>query len=1014
MSAVNLILIAPCSLLVGAALQIFVAKLVSARTKGILAALFCLPSLIAVAAMVRLVQAGQAIDVNVSSWDGPLALVLHVDALSVLFGLMGAGIGGFVLLYSISYMAHDKSATRFYATMLVFIGAFIGLVYSANLFIFYLCWEVVGLCSFSLVGFWYTNREAVNGARKVLLMTHIAGYGLLAAILVIYHRTGSALWTDPAVAHAFTGGVFLLMVLALVAKSVQVPLHTWIPEAMAAPTPVSALLHAACYVKAGVYLAARMHSFGAWPAAWGDTVMWIGTVTMAVGVMYAMVQTDLKRMLAFSTVSQIGYMMMGIGIGTPLAITAGLLHCLNHGFFKGGLFLTAGSVQHAAGTRDMNQLGGLAQRMPRTTLSWLIGVGSMMGFPLMSGFASKWMLYAAALQAGQVAPAVIAWAVSLGTVFLGVKATSAVFLGPLPDKIKDAHESPASMVWGMGFLAAGSIILGIAPQLAVNTLLNPILRAFSLTAIHVTWFGFSPDTGAFSTTGGLVLAVVSLVVGGGIYALAYVARPVTATAGGGPAMAGAGGGVFTGGEPLPDGDRLSASDFSSIFQQNWKSFFRWSNVDRVYLAVWDGLQAVSRALGVVVGWMERNSVALVVVFAATMFAFVRWGMPSPLGAHEGGAMPMPPVLIAAIAMAAAGLLLASLVSGAKQRIPAWFCMLVVGGLTVGGLLVANPWLRLGLLETATFLTVVRVWISARTRAAKFTYLAVVSVSALCAIGSELLASQPNQGWSRALLLTGILVKLAAVPMLFWLLSLADELPALVLGLIIAVVDMAAFGEFMTSAMTLNSVLVPQSLWLWAAALTSFVAALLMLTQRSLKRLLVLSTMEDAGFLLLGLASVTWMQTTSGLQGAIFAASTHALAKALLFASLSAPEAAGELETGPVGLASRYPVSAFGFLFGMLAMLGVPPLLGFLGRWRLYDAALQFHPALAAVFILSSILALVAYVLALTRNWWGPAQADSPAGRKEPFLLKSAIVGLAVVLLATGVWPHLLQLLQGGR
>ena len=293
---------------------------------------------------------------------------------------MGTGLGAFVLLYSIGYMAHDKSATRFFATMLVFIGGFVGLVYSANLFIFYLCWELVGLCSFSLVGFWYTNREAVAGARKVLLMTHIAGYGLLAAILVVYHRTGSALWTDPHVAHAFTGGVFVLMLVALVAKSVQVPLHTWIPEAMAAPTPVSALLHAACYVKAGVYLACRMHSFGAWPVnggfAWGSaSLVWIGTVTMAVGVMYAMVQTDLKRMLAFSTVSQIGYMMMGIGIGTPLAIAAGLLHCLNHGFFKGGLFLTAGSVQHAAGTRDMNKLGGLAGKMPQTTLSWLIGVG---------------------------------------------------------------------------------------------------------------------------------------------------------------------------------------------------------------------------------------------------------------------------------------------------------------------------------------------------------------------------------------------------------------------------------------------------------------------------------------------------------------------------------------------------------------------------------------------------------------------------------------------------------------
>ena len=395
--------------------------------------------------------------------------------------------------------------------MLVFIGGFVGLVFSANLFIFYLCWEVVGLCSFSLVGFWYTNPEAVSGARKVLLMTHIAGYGLLAAILVIYPRTGSALWTDPAVAHAFTGGVFFLMLVALVAKSVQFPLHTWIPEAMAAPTPVSALLHAACYVKAGVYLAVRMHSFGPWPNArlGQSSLIWVGTVTMAVGVMYAMVQTDLKRMLAFSTVSQIGYMMLGIGIGTPLAIAAGLLHCLNHGFFKGGLFLTAGSVQHASGTRDMNKLGGLAQKMPQTTLSWLIGVGSMMGIPLMSGFASKWMLYAAALQAGWAVPAMVAWAASLGTVFLGAKATSAVFLGPLTEATKDAHESPPTMVWGMGFLAAGSVILGVAPQLAVNYLLNPILGALQLAAVQVTWFGLSSDAGSFSTMGGLVLAVVS-------------------------------------------------------------------------------------------------------------------------------------------------------------------------------------------------------------------------------------------------------------------------------------------------------------------------------------------------------------------------------------------------------------------------------------------------------------------------------------------------------------------------
>jgi multicomponent Na+:H+ antiporter subunit A len=961
----------------------------------------------------------QSVDMQMGAWDGPLALVLHVDALSILFAFMGASIGGLVLLYSIGYMAHDKAATRFYCAMLVFIGGFISLVFSANLFIFYLCWEVVGLCSFSLVGFWYTNREAVAGARKVLLMTHIAGYGLLGAILVLYHRTGSALWTDPNLAHNFTTSIFLLMLVALVAKSVQVPLHTWIPEAMAAPTPVSALLHAACYVTSGVYLAARMHSFGVWPMAWGATLIWIGTVTMAVGVMYAMVQTDLKRMLAFSTVSQIGYMMMGIGIGTPLAITAGLLHCLNHGFFKGGLFLTAGSVQHASGTRDMNKLGGLAQKMPHTTLSWLIGIGAMMGIPLMSGFASKWMLYAAALQAGWAVPAMVAWAASLGTVFLGAKATSAVFLGPLTEATKDAHESPPTMVWGMNLLAAGTVVLGIAPQLAVNYLLNPIMGALGLGAVQVTWFGLSSDAGSFSTAGGLVLAIISIVLGGIIYAVAYAARQTPATVAvtaGGAAMASSGGGIFTGGEPLSDQGRLTAGDFSDIFLQHWHSFFRWSNVDRVYLAVWSGLQAVSRALGVLVSWMERYAAILVVVLAALILAAVRWLVPGVATLPAGASIPVPQMLVAACAIAAVALILAAL-SHIKTRTLS-ILMVLVGAAAVAGLAVTDPWLRLGLLELGALLTIPLVWQTARTRSAKLTYVAVVVISALTLVASDLLLERGQPDWARALLLTSVCVKLAAVPLFFWLLKLADELPAVVLGLIIAVVDMAAFGELYIAVHASPGLFTPTALWLGFAAATSFLAALLMLTQRSLKRLLVLSTVEDVGFLLLGIASATALGTT----GALVAATTHALAKALLFTCLAGPEAARLLEGNHTGLITRYPVSAFGFLFGMLAMLGIPPTIGFIGRWKLYETAVQIGWPLGAIFILSSILALIAYVLALTGIWWGPpSNADSPphevepiTDAKEPFVLKSTVVLLVALILAAGIWPSLLDIVKWGR
>jgi len=1008
MTAATLIVLAPCSLLFGALLQILVARCCSARVKGILAVLTCLPAVFAVIGMLPYIHAGQAVDVNLFGWDGPFALVLHVDALSVLFAFMGSCLGAIVLLYSVGYMAHDLAATRFYFSMLIFIGGFIGLVYSANLLFFYLCWEVIGLCSFTLVGFWYTNPESVAGARKVLLMTHIAGYGLLAAILIVFHRTGSMLWTDPAVARAFGGGIFVLMLISLIAKSVQVPLHTWIPEAMAAPTPVSALLHAACYVKAGVYLAARMHSFGAWPASFSTTVVWVGTITMAVGVMYAMVQTDLKRMLAFHTVSQIGYMITGLGIGSPLAITAGLLHCLNHGFFKGGLFLSAGSVQHATGTRDMNQLGGLAQKMPRTTFAWLISVGSMMGIPLLSGFTSKWMLYTAALQAGWTIPALVAWAVSLGTVFSCVKATDAVFLGPVTEKTKDAQESPLTMQWGLMLIAAGSLVLGVAPQLAVNYFLNPILAALGMGAgIQVTWFGLFGSAGSFSTTGGLVLALVSLAPGILILAMGHVDRPAMVT-GGEVVLAGVGGGdIFTGGQFLGDDGRFTAHDFSNTFEKKWKTFFRWTNVDRVYLGVWQGLLAVSRELAVLVSWMESNATVLVVLFAAALLAGVRWLTPVSQSTEALAAPPMPGLLVAGCFVAACALILVALTQAKWRRLSP--LMVLTSASTLAGLALSAPWQRLGLLELGALLTIALVWQSARSNTARMVYATVVVVSATCLISSDLLLDRGQPDWARALLLTSIAVKLAAVPLLFWLLKLADDLPALVLGVIIAVVDMAAFGELYILAQVSPWTLSPQGLWLVMAAATALIASLLMLSQRSLKRLLVLSTVEDCGFLLLGIASANVL----GYSGVLYAAATHSLAKALLFVCLSAPEAAGELNDECTGLTSRYPVSGFGFLFGMLAMLGVPPTLGFIGRWRLYETALQVSPLLLAVFVLSSILALIAYVLALTRNWWGTARGSDPPVR-EPVFLQGTIVVLVVLLVTAGLWPDVLQMFYWGR
>jgi formate hydrogenlyase subunit 3/multisubunit Na+/H+ antiporter MnhD subunit len=585
------------------------------------------------------------------------------------------------------------------------------------------------------------------------------------------------------------------------------------------------------------------------------------------------------------------------------------------------------------------------------------------------------------------------------------------------------------MIWGMGFLAVGSVVLGVAPQLAVNYFLNPILMALGMgTGVHVTWLGLSADAGSFSSTGGLVLALVSLVVGGAIYLVAYAVRPASS----GAAMAGAGlgvptdgsmsvgwagGGVFTGGEPLGEQGRLTAGDFSEIFQEHWHSFFRWSNVDQVYLAMWRGLRAVSRALGVVVSWMERRATLLLVVFAAAIFVLARWIVPGVAPTHIPAVMPleqMPLMLICAVGLAALALFVAALAGPASRRfIPQLFppLLFLIGGLTIIGLLIPQAQMRLGALELAALLTVVLVWQTARSRAAKFAYLAVVLLSAGSMIASDLLADRGALEAARAFLLTGVAVKLALVPLFFWLLALADEVPALVLGIIIAVVDMAAFGEFLLGAQTIPALLTPQPLFFYAATLTSLVAALLMLTQRSLKRLLVLSTVEDVGFLLLGAASAS----TLGQNGAIIAASTHALAKALLFICLAAPEADGALAVEPVALAVRYPVSAFGFLFGMLAMLGIPPTLGFIGRWRLYSAAYQVGFCPLTIFIVSSILALIAYTLALTRNWWGPPPDPPPQSvAREPFLIKAVIVVLVAILLIAGIWPHGLQILMGVR
>jgi NADH:ubiquinone oxidoreductase subunit 2 (subunit N) len=256
---------------------------------------------------------------------------------------------------------------------------------------------------------------------------------------------------------------------------------------------------------------------------------------------------------------------------------------------------------------------------------------------------------------------------------------------------------------------------------------------------------------------------------------------------------------------------------------------------------------------------------------------------------------------------------------------------------------------------------------------------------------------------------GFFLKLGLVPFFLWLPKVAEQVPALVAGLVICVLDIAAFGELCVVAKAAPWVLEPKGLWMGIAALSALTGALLMLAQRDLKRLLALSTVEDIGFLCFGVASFSAI----GFEGAVIGAATHAVAKALLFISLSSPEANGELSAESRGLASRYPLSAAGFLVGMLAVLGIPPTMGFAGRWRLYECAAQLGMGWMSVLIVASMLALIAYVRALTGMWWGPAQSAEAAAQPESAVARTGIVCLATLLVLAGVFPFGLEFFMRG-
>ncbi len=1046
----NQLVILPIAVLfAGAALQAVCSRLVSARTKGWLAFATSLASLAAVLVLWPTVYRGHALDLSLPVWTGPLALTFHVDGLSQLFALMGAGIGAAVLLYSIGYMAEDRAATRFYIFMQIFIAGLIAFVYASNLLLMYACWELIGLCSFLLVGFWYTQREAAAGARKVLVMTHIAGYALLAAILILFARTGATLWTDPKVSAAFTTGIFALMLIAAVAKSVQFPLHTWIPSAMAAPTPVSALLHAACYVKAGVYLVARMHSITPWPASWQTTVVWLGTATMLIGVLFAMVQHDAKRLLAYHTVSQIGYMMLGIGLGTPLGVAAGLLHCLNHGLFKGGLFLGAGAVQHETGTRDMDELGGLGRHMPRTTVLWLISAASIAGVPLFNGFVSKWLIYVAALRAGFAVPALIAWIVSIFTMFSFMKASSGIFFGTESPASKRAHEAPRTMIAGGAILAAGCVVLGVAPQLGIRYVIAPALRGMGLTSdINVSWLGLSTAGGSWYATAGLLLAVVATGAGALIYwlvvrrpraAAAVVAAGANVLAAAGPARlraplgpaggaltpivaeAGAGSGAFTGGEPLGTRGRLLAGDFSVTIRHGLAPFYKWVDPDRYYLAVWHATLMLCARVARAGVWLERHALVSLPVLALAIALAGGLGSGVARGAGLETAAVAHWPLLGAASLALLCLLLAC-AADAKLRRRLWLVALT-GALALVALSSAGELTQLLPFEGASLLAFFLLFAAGVERRARNVYVLAALLSAAALIAGSLLLDSGAAAVVLALLLGGFAVKLALVPAYLWLPRVAERTPAPLVAVILAVVDVAALAELITLRHSAAWLFQPAWPWLALGLLSAVGGAGLALAQRDVKRLLAFSSVTDTGFIVLAVT----LAGRFGLSGAVVAAAAGVLAKSLLFITLAGPERDGPVTLASRGLAVRHPLAAVAFIAGALTALGVPPTIGYAGHWRIYETAYNGSWTYLAFLVIATALSVLAYARVIALCWWGlpksagtpetgavpeaPTFPTTPAGpwrsvwRTEAAPLTVALVLLTIVVLAAGVWPR---------
>lgn len=459
----------------------------------------------------------------------------YLDGLSLILALLITGVGSLVVLYSIYYLSKEReSLGHFYVYLLMFMGAMLGVVFSDNLMVLYLFWELTSISSFLLIAYWYHRRQSRYGAQKSMLITVTGGIGMLAGFIMLSSMTGTfsireivaniGQYTD----HTLFVPAMLLILLGAFTKSAQFPFHIWLPDAMEAPTPVSAYLHSATMVKAGIYLVARFTPVFGGDAVWFWVVSIVGIVTLFWGSFTAIRQTDLKALLAYSTISQLGLIMSLLGIGSAalyfdvadensvyfsLAIFAALFHLVNHSTFKGALFMVVGIVDHETGTRDIRKLGGLMTIMPITFTLAVIGSFSMAGLPPFNGFLSKEMFFTSLLRVtelsffsietwGLLFP-VIAWVASVLTFVYCLILVFKTFFGKYqPEKLeKEAHEAPMGMLISPVILASLVVAFFFFPNILGEYILEPAYGAVMPTFVEANvfehsiyaWHGFNTE-----------------------------------------------------------------------------------------------------------------------------------------------------------------------------------------------------------------------------------------------------------------------------------------------------------------------------------------------------------------------------------------------------------------------------------------------------------------------------------------------------------------------------------------